>query len=86
MALRVLGKAEKELDSMDQNLRALFVTHMKKVTSMPERRHMRHGMPYHVEEVTRQARMIYSKEGEDIFIVRCFEKHKDHERWYESYR
>jgi mRNA-degrading endonuclease RelE of RelBE toxin-antitoxin system len=79
-------KADKDLESMTQYERKLFIKHARKIFLLPPRRHMKHGIPCHVEEVTKQARLIYSIQGEDTYIIRCFTKHKDYERWYESYR
>ncbi|MFH1393754.1 MAG: type II toxin-antitoxin system RelE/ParE family toxin [Candidatus Micrarchaeota archaeon] len=79
-------KAEKELDSMDQQMRELFLKHIEKVMTLPPRRHMKFGMPFNVDEVTKQARMIYQFEGDDLYILHCFKKHKDYERWYKSFK
>jgi mRNA-degrading endonuclease RelE of RelBE toxin-antitoxin system len=79
-------KAEADLDSMTGQQRALFLKHARKIQAMPPRRHMKYGMPCHVEEVTKQARLVYTTQGEDIYVIRCFTRHKDYEHWYESYR
>lgn len=79
-------KAEKELGDSDLGLRKLFMEHARKIAGMPPRRHMRFGMPFNVEEVTRQARIVYKMEGGKCYILHCFEKHKDYERWYKSFK
>jgi len=86
MAVRISSKAEKELDGMADDLRLLFVKHLRKMQSMPPRRHMKHGIPHHVEEVTKQARIIYQTQNQDIYIIHCFKNHKEYERWYKSYK
>jgi len=78
-------KAEKELDEMDKSLRELFIKHAEKIVSMLPKRHMRFGLPFNVEEVTRQARMVYSMEEETCCILHCFKNHKEYERWYKQF-
>jgi hypothetical protein len=86
MRVIISEKAEQDLDAMDELLRGYFIKHMEKLENMPPRRHMRFGLPYFVEDVTRQARMIYHPEEDCIFILRCFPTHKEYERWYLSFR
>ncbi|MEK6942404.1 MAG: hypothetical protein AABW85_06110 [archaeon] len=78
--------AEKELDEMDNSLRKLFIKHAEKISSIPPRRHMRFGLPFNVEEVTRQARIVYNIEEETCCILHCFKNHKEYERWYKSFK
>ncbi|MFH1750797.1 MAG: hypothetical protein ABH863_03910 [Candidatus Micrarchaeota archaeon] len=77
--------AESDISSMDRQLRGLFFKHIEKALSMPSR-HMKFGMPFNVEEVTKSARLVFQKEGAALFIVRCFKDHKDYERWYKSFK
>lgn len=79
-------RAEKELDSMDKSLRKLFVQHAEKIAAMPPRRHLRFGLPFTVEEVTRQARIVYRMEDNTCSILQCFCTHKEYERWYKSFK
>jgi len=79
-------KAEKELDEMDKSLRKLFIKHGEKITAMPPKRHLRFGLPFNVEEVTRQARMVYNIDEETCYILHCFKNHKEYERWYKSFK
>ncbi len=78
--------AEKELDGMDEQLRALFIKHAEKIMNVPPRRHMRFGLPYNVENVTKQARMVYNIQEEIVYILRCFKIHKEYEKWYKSFK
>jgi len=86
MKIEFSEKAEKELDAIDKSLRKLFLKHAEKIVSMPPRRHMRFGLPFNVEEVTRQARMVYNIEKETYYILHCFKNHKEYERWYKSFK
>jgi hypothetical protein len=86
MSLVFLPDAEADLDDMTEPQRRFFFKHARKIHGMPPRRHMKHGIPYPVEEVTKQARLVYARRGEDTIVIRCFIRHKDYERWYESYR
>ena len=53
---------------------------------MPPRKHMKYGIPCHVEKVTKQARIVFNIEEGYIYILHCFGSHKEYERWYGSYR
>ena len=86
MKLEFSENAEKELDSMEKSLKKLFLKHSEKISEMPPRRHMRFGLPFNVEEVTRQARLVYNTENETCFILHCFKTHKEYERWYKSFK
>ncbi|MFH0714367.1 MAG: hypothetical protein V1847_02100 [Candidatus Diapherotrites archaeon] len=79
-------KAEEELDDAEQSLRRLFVKHAEKIASLPPKRHLKFGLPFNVEEVTRQARMVYNFENDDCYILHCFKNHKEYERWYKSFK
>jgi len=78
--------ADAELARTDSELRRIFINHIEKIASMPPRRHMKYGVPCHVENVTKQARIIYQTEGENLHILHCFPNHKDYERWYNTYK
>jgi len=77
--------ALRDLQSFDKTLKGHFVRHIEKLSKMPPRRHMKFGLPYHVENITKQARLIYNERGEDLYIIRCFGTHKDYEKWYRSF-
>lgn len=86
MEIIVSETAEKDLDEMDSQLRNFFIKHIEKIGLMPPRRHLRFGLPFNVENVTRQSRLIYSIENNSLFVLRCFATHKDYQRWYLSFR
>lgn len=48
----------------------------------PPQKHMMHGIPCHVERVTKQARIVYQIKEDMINILHCFEGHKEYERWH----
>ncbi len=77
-----------DLSKMEKSLQAFFVKHVDKIASMPPRRHLKFGVPHHVEDVTKQARLVYDFDLENgaLFIMRCFATHKEYEKWYKSYR
>jgi len=79
-------RAEKELESADHSLRKLFIKHAEKIALMPLRKHMRFGMPFNVEKVTKQARIVYHIEKNICYILHCFKTHKEYERWYKSFK
>jgi len=76
--------AKKELENLPQDLKIVYLKPLEKIQSMPLRKHMRHG--FHVENVTKQARLIYDLKGDETYILHCFKNHKEYERWYKSYK
>jgi len=86
MELIFSDSAKRELLSLPDDLRELFLTHLEKMLARPPRKHMLHGIPCHVEKVTRQARIIYEVRGETTYILHCFKSLKEYERWYKSYK
>ena len=77
--------ALKDLQSFDKTLKGQFARHIEKLSKMPPRRHMRFGLPFHVENITKQARLLYNERGECLYVIRCFGTHKDYEKWYRSF-
>jgi hypothetical protein len=71
---------------MDGVLRIFFKRHIEKVALLPPRRHLKFGLPWLVEAVTHQARLVYRFRDNECQILRCFAMHKEYERWYKSYR
>ncbi len=72
--------------SLERQLQMFFKKHLEKLMQLPPRRHLRFGLPYYVEDVTKQARLVYEIEGEKLIVVRCFATHKDYEKWYKSFK
>ena len=79
-------ESKKDLKSMPKELQPVFIKHLEKIGGNPPKKHMKYVLPYHVEKFTRQARIIYSIDHQKLFIIRCFAKHKDYEKWYESFK
>lgn len=79
-------EAKEQLDRMDNDLRRFFLKHAEKISAMPPKRHLRFGLPFNVEEVTHQARLVYRFKDDACQIIRCFSTHKEYERWYNSYK
>lgn len=84
MEYKTTPQAEEDLEKMDKTLREFFIAHFRKIKAMPPRRHLQHGVPFHVEDVTKQARFTYEIVGDIFVIVRCFTTHKEYERWYKG--
>jgi hypothetical protein len=79
-------EAKKDMKSFERKLQGFFLSHVDKPCKMPPRRHMKHGLPFFVEDVTKQARFVYVEDGAFLRIMRCFATHKEYERWYGSFR
>lgn len=86
MTLIISEYAEKELDKMDSEIRTRFLKHLVRIQQYPPRKHLRFGLPFNVEKVTKQARIIYQIEKDDIFVLHCFDSHKEYEKWFKSYK
>jgi len=86
MQIRILETTEKELEKIPNPLNKQFGKNIEKLTSKEINRHLKHGLPYYTENVTKQARIIYYTEEEIIFIAHCFATHKEYERWFKSYK
>ena len=78
--------SEADLQGMDNVLRKYFIKHTEKISKELPRRHMQFGLPYYVEEVTRQARLVYEVKNESLYVIRCFAAHKEYEKWYKSFK
>ena len=86
MKLEFTQEALKDLETLDKTMLTFFEQHFEKILVMPPRKEMKYGIPFHKEEVTKQARIIYDITGETITIIRCFSTHKEYEKWYKTYR
>jgi hypothetical protein len=78
--------ARREMVDLAQELQYLFIEHHELMQRGFHRKHMKYGIPCHVERVTKQARIIYDIKGDLICILHCFANHKEYERWYKSYK
>jgi phage-related protein len=78
--------ARREMEDLEQELQYLFIEHFEKMQRGSHRKHMKYGIPCHVEKVTKQARIVYDIKGDLIYILHCFANHKEYERWYKSYK
>lgn len=86
MEVKILETAEKELEKIANPLNKQFGKHIEKISSKETSRHLKHGLPYFTENVTKQARIIYYIEKETIHVMHCFATHKEYERWYKSFK
>jgi mRNA-degrading endonuclease RelE of RelBE toxin-antitoxin system len=86
MEVLLTEKARKQLVDLPSDLRDFFIKHLEKIGEIPPRKHMRYGIPCHVEKVTKQARLIYQIEEDRIYVLQCFAGHKEYERWYRAYK
>lgn len=71
----------RDLKHIDRSQLVLFYDHVKKIASKPPGRHLKHGMPFYIEEVG-QGRIVYRVVNDTIFVIRYFASHKEYEKWY----
>jgi hypothetical protein len=69
LKLILLDEAIGDLQAFDSQLKLFFQQHFKKLMQMPPRRHLKFGLPFYVEEVTRQARIDFGKTVELVNIA-----------------
>jgi hypothetical protein len=86
MEILFSDSAEKDFLSFERKLQDFFRQHLLKLARMPPRRHMKHGLPWHVERVTQSARLVYDEKNGVLRVLRCFATHRDYEKWYGSFR
>lgn len=71
---------------LEKQLQIFFKNHLRKLLQMPPRRHLKFGLPHHVEDATRQARFTHEIRGENLYVIRCFATHREYEKWYKSFK
>ncbi len=86
MELIFSDSARKEIENLEQELKSIFIKHLERMQDSPPRKHLKHGIPCHVEKVTRQARIVFDIRGERIYILHCFANHKEYVLWYKSFK
>ena len=86
MEIKILETAEKELEKIANPLNKQFGQHIEKIASKETLKHLKHGLQYFTENVTKQARIIYYIEDDICYILHCFKNHKEYERWYKSFK
>ena len=83
MKVEIGEQAKSDLKKMERAQLIVFGKHIDKMADNPPGRHMKHGLPYFVDEVG-QGRIVYRTVNDTIFVLRCFNSHKDYEKWYKS--
>ena len=78
--------SKEEFLNLDKELQIFFKNHLRKLSEMPPRRHMKFGVPHHVEDVTKQARLVYDVSDDTLFVIHCFASHKEYEKWFKSFK
>jgi len=76
--------AKKVLATIPQDMKSVFLMHLEKIHSPPPRNHRKQGIPCHVGNVTKHARIIYDISEDRTYILHCFTSHKEYEPWHSS--
>jgi mRNA-degrading endonuclease RelE of RelBE toxin-antitoxin system len=79
MRVNISDEAIKDLEEMDKGIYEQFKKHLGRING--PLRHMRRGLPYFVDEVG-QGRIVGEMNGDTLYVLRCFARHKDYEEWY----
>jgi mRNA-degrading endonuclease RelE of RelBE toxin-antitoxin system len=78
--------ADKDLERMNKELIFKFLKSSRKLKINPSKKHMKFGLPFFIQKVTKQARLIFKIENNMIYILRCFKNHKEYEKYYKSFK
>jgi mRNA-degrading endonuclease RelE of RelBE toxin-antitoxin system len=83
MKVKVSSEAIKDLEEMDKSVYEQFKKHLNRINGPLNGplRHLRRGLPYFVDEVG-QGRIVGEMNGDTLYVLRCFARHKDYEDWY----
>ena len=78
--------AKKQLLELDFSIRQRLIKRIARMREEPYGRHLKHGLPYFVEEAD-QYRIVYTcdekKKEKIIYFVGL---HKDYEKWCKAFR
>jgi mRNA-degrading endonuclease RelE of RelBE toxin-antitoxin system len=75
----------KTLDALPLTLRKRFIKKIEKIKKENiSRKHLKYGLPYFVEKVTKSSRIIYKIEDEHLIFIICFKNHKNYKKWYSN--
>ena len=86
MKLAYSENAKREFLALEKSLQLKFKKRLKKLAEgLPPRRHLKCGIDAFVDEVTRNARVVYFVENEEMTILHCFATHKEYERWFANF-
>ncbi len=79
--------ALKDLEALPSSIINLFYPHFDKILEHPPRpkKHLKHGNPYYREDVG-QGRIAYRIIGDTVYIIRCFEHHKEYDKWLGTFK
>jgi len=83
--VELTDKAEKDLDDMDDIIYDQFNKHFEKIAKNPPRKHAKHGLPFFTENVG-QGRIPCQIVGDTIYIMRCFQNHKEYDKWLSTFK
>ena len=86
MKIEFSESAKEDFLKLERQLQVFFKNHLQKLSVMLPRRRLKFGVPHHVEDVTKQARLVYDIQENTLYVIRCFSKHKEYEKWFQSYK
>ncbi|MFA5382137.1 MAG: hypothetical protein WC356_03150 [Candidatus Micrarchaeia archaeon] len=86
MELFFSSEAEKDLAKLDKYEQKIFMKHAEKILNYENRKHLKHGVPFFVEKVSKQARIIYDIKEEKLIILKICATHKEYEKIYNTFR
>jgi len=77
---------EEDLLKVDKSLQLIVQKKILKIISedLIEREPLQHGVPYFVEKVTSSSRLVYSINGNKIYIIRFFKTDDVYKQWYKQ--
>jgi hypothetical protein len=85
MIIKLTAEADADLDRMDNSLYIQFRKHLDKIVTQPPRKHAKHGLPFFTENVG-QGRIPVLIVKDTIIVMRCFEYHKEYDKWLSTFK
>lgn len=80
-------EAKKEYTKLDKSVKENFKKHIKKISEEKiNRRHLKFGLPFFIENVGVSSRIAYKIEENRIIIYHFFPTHKEYENLYKNYK
>jgi hypothetical protein len=85
MNIKFTQEADADIDAMENSVYLQFRKHLDKILVQPPRKHARHGLPFFTENVG-QGRIPILISKDTIIVVRCFEHHKEYDKWLDQFK
>ena len=85
--IRFTDTFNKDFSKLTKEMQILFYKRIKKISvNYILSKHLKYGIPYFSEKVTKSARFVYYMENNTLYCIRIFKTHKEYEKGYKSFK